>query len=142
MSYLLDTNVLSEFQKPRPDEGALDRLRRLEEDELYISVVSIGEIRRGVALLAPGRRKSTLEHWLSFELLPRFEERTLDVTPHIAQAWGETMAEAKRLGVAISTLDAYLAATAQVHSLTLVTRNTKDFKAFNQKLLDPWQPAR
>ena len=142
MSYLLDTNVLSEFQKPRPDEAALDRLRRLEEEELYISVVSIGEIRRGIALLPPGRRKSTLDHWLSVGLLPRFEGRTLDVTPNVAQAWGETMAEAKRLGVAISILDAFLAATAQVHFLTIVTRNTKAFKAFNQKLLDPWQPAR
>jgi predicted nucleic acid-binding protein len=140
VSYLLDTNVLSEFQRPRPDDNVLSWLEAVDEDGVYISVVSLGELRRGVALLAPGRRGTELDAWLREHLRPRFEGRILDITPSVAEAWGELMAQSKRIGVGLHVVDAFLAASAQVHSLNLVTRNIKDFEAFDLEITNPWAP--
>lgn len=139
MSFLLDTNVLSEFKRPRPDGNVFAWANAVNEDETFISVVSIAELRRGVALLAPGRRKMELDEWLREDLRRRFEGRIIDVTPAIAEAWGELMAKAKRCGVGVGLIDAFLAASASVHSLTLVTRNMEDFKVFDLDLTNPWQ---
>lgn len=138
MIYLLDTNVVSELMRPTPDERVAEWLHKMDEDEACISVVTIGELRRGVNMLAAGRRRTALESWLHTDLQLRFEKRTIDVTRDIANAWGEVMAQARRSGFGLNTLDAYIAATVIVHSQTLVTRNTKDFARLNLALINPW----
>lgn len=139
MSYLLDTNVLSEFKRPRPDDNVFAWAHSVDEDQTFISVVSIGELRRGVALLPSGRRRTELDAWLREVLPNRFEGRILDVTPTIAEAWGELTAQAKRRGVGLNVIDAYIAATAQAHAMILVTRNINDLRAFDIELFNPWQ---
>lgn len=136
MRLLLDTNVLSEVTKPAPDPRVLDWLDQLDEDRSFISVVSIAEIRRGVALMDEGRKRETLAKWLAQDLPQRFEQRVLHIDEPIALAWGDLMALAKRRG--LSSMDGLIAATAVAHNLTLATRNTRDFEGFGFELLDPW----
>jgi predicted nucleic acid-binding protein len=113
-------------------------LLAVDEDRLFVSVVSFGEIRQGAAGLPEGRRRRELEAWLSDELPMRFDGRILDVTRPIAEVWGELSADAKRRGKALHVQDAYLAATAIVHRLTIVTRNIKDFRDCGPTLVNPW----
>lgn len=138
MRLLLDTNVLSEVTRPAPDTGVLEWLDRLDEDRSFISVVSIAEIRRGVALMDPGRKRESLADWLAEDLPQRFEHRVLPVDEPVALAWGDLMGLAKRRGRGLSSMDGLIAATALAHNLTLATRNTKDFEGFAFELFDPW----
>lgn len=138
MNYLLDTNVLSEVRRPVPDARVMAWLDQVDEDRVYLSVISIAEIGRGVALLDEGRRKHELAIWLEHELPARFERRVLDVDSRTGLLWGRLMAEAKRGGYGLSVMDGWIAATAQSRELTLVTRNTRDFQHTGTALLDPW----
>jgi len=135
---LLDTNVLSEVTRPAPDTRVLEWLDRLDEDRSFISVVAIAEIRRGVALIDPGRKREALAEWLAEDLPYRFEHRVLPVDEPVALAWGDLMGLAKRSGRGLSSMDGLIAATAAAHNLTLATRNTKDFDGFGINLIDPW----
>lgn len=138
MSFLLDTNVLSEARRPEPDRRVLEWLDRLDEDRAFISVVSLAEIRRGVALMNAGRRRDALAEWLARDLPERFAGRILAVDQNTAFAWGDLMAEAKRRGIGLASMDGLLAAAALTHDLTLVTRNVRDFENLGVKLFDPW----
>ena len=138
MRLLLDTYVLSEVTKPAPDPRVLEWLDQLDEDRSFISVVSIAEIRRGVALMDEGRKREALAEWLAQDLPQRFEQRVLHVDEPIALAWGDLMAQAKRRGRGLSSMDALIAATATAKQLTLATRNTRDFEGFAFELFDPW----
>ncbi|MER9655300.1 type II toxin-antitoxin system VapC family toxin [Mesorhizobium sp. M0152] len=138
MRLLLDTNVLSEVTRPAPDARVLDWLDGLDEDRSFISVVSIAEIRRGVALMDEGRKREALAEWLARDLPQRFEQRVIPVDEPVALAWGDLMGLAKRRGRALSSMDGLIAATAIAQELTLATRNTKDFDGFGLELLDPW----
>jgi predicted nucleic acid-binding protein len=135
---LLDTNVLSEVTRPAPDARVLDWLDGLDEDRSFISVVSIAEIRRGVALMDEGRKREALAEWLARDLPQRFEQRVLPVDEPVALAWGDLMGLAKRRGRGLSSMDGLIAATAMAQGLTLATRNTKDFEGFGLELFDPW----
>lgn len=138
MRLLLDTNVLSEVTKPRPDEGVLKWLHGLDEDRTFISIISIAEIRRGVALMDSGRKRDALDEWLTHDLPQRFENRIIPVAGPVALAWGDLMALAKRSGRGLASMDGLIAATAVAHQLTLATRNTKDFEGFGIDIIDPW----
>jgi predicted nucleic acid-binding protein len=138
VSFLIDTNVLSEARRPEPNRGIIEWLDRLDEDRAFISVISLAEIRRGVALMDKGRRRDALAEWLTRDLAERFAGRILAVDESIAFACGDLMAEAKRRGIGLASMDGLLAATAFVHDLTFVTRNLRDFQDFDLKLLDPW----
>lgn len=138
MNYLLDTNVLSEVQRPRPDEAVLAWLDQVDEDRTYLSVVSVGEIARGVAQLEDGRRKVALQRWLDIELPARFGSRLLPVDRETAVIWGQLMANARRAGRGLPVMDGWIAASAVRHGLTLVTRNGRDFAGIALDLLDPW----
>lgn len=138
MRLLLDTNVLSEVTKPRPAEGVLKWLHGLDEDRTFISIVSIAEIRRGVALMDPGRKRDALDEWLTHDLPQRFENRIVPVEASVALAWGDLMALAKRSGRGLASMDGLIAATAVAHQLTLATRSTKDFEGFGIDIIDPW----
>lgn len=140
MRLLLDTNVLSEVTKPSPDANVLGWLDRLDEDRTFISVVSIAEIRRGVALMDEGRRRDSLTEWLARELPQRFEQRVLPVDEAVALAWGDLLGVAKRRGRGLSSMDGLIGATAIAQCLTLATRNIKDFDGFGIDLYNPWMP--
>ncbi|WFS25156.1 type II toxin-antitoxin system VapC family toxin [Rhizobium rhododendri] len=139
MRLLLDTNVLSEVTKPRPAECVLNWLHGLDEDRTFISIVSIAEIRRGVALMDIGRKRDALDTWLTHDLPQRFDNRIIPVEAHLALAWGDLMALAKRSGRGLASMDGLIAATAVARDLTLATRNTKDFEGFGIDLVDPWE---
>ena len=138
MRLLLDTNVLSEVTKPRPDGRVLQWLDGLDEDRAFISVVSIAEIRRGVALMDSGRKRDALAEWLARDLPQRFERRVIPIEESVAVAWGDLMGLAKRSGLGFASMDGLIAATAIAHDLTLATRNPKDFEGFGLEILDPW----
>jgi predicted nucleic acid-binding protein len=141
VNLLLDTNVLSEVQRPAPSPKVLAWLDTLDEDRAFISVASIAELRRGIALLEDGRRRSALATWLAHDLPERFAGRILPIEPAIAERWGDLMAQSRRSGIALSVMDGFFAATALTNNLTLVTRNVEDFVAFGVPLLNPWDGA-
>lgn len=140
MRLLLDTNVLSEVTRSAPDPQVMEWLDKLDEDRAFISVISIAEIGRGVALMDEGRKRDILSEWLAQDLLLRFEHRVLAVDEPVALAWGNLMGLAKRRGRSVSSMDGWIAATAIANKLTLATRNIKDFDAFEINLYNPWTP--
>ena len=137
MSFLLDTNVLSETRKRLPHQNVITWLQQRDQTELYISVLTLGELAKGIA-----RRRKTdqpaavnLTHWLDgIELL--FSDRLIPIDPAIARVWGELNADRN-----LAVIDSLLAATAKVHGLTLVTRNVKDIETTGVKYLNPWDQA-
>jgi predicted nucleic acid-binding protein len=141
VNLLLDTNVLSEVQRPTPSPRVLTWLDTIDEDRAFISVASIAELRRGIALLEDGRRRAALAVWLAHDLPTRFAERVLPIDAAVAEHWGDLMAQRRRSGIALSVMDGFFAATALAHGLTLVTRNVKDFAACGVALLNPWDDA-
>ena len=138
MNFLLDTNLVSEWTKPRPNPGVVRWLADADEDRVFISVVTIAELRHGVERLAIGRRRKRLNEWIEGELLFRFDERILPIDAATADAWGRIVAHCEGLGRPIGTMDAFIAATAQVHKLTLATRNQTDFEASVAAVVNPW----
>ena len=138
MSFLLDTNVVSEWVKPRPEPGVVAWLADVDEDRVFLSVITLGELRHGIEGLAAGRRRSRLDAWLRDELPLRFEGRVLPIDAAVADAWGTIVARRDRAGHPIGSLDALIAATAEVHALTLVTRNASDFRSSVKVVFDPW----
>lgn len=138
MSYLLDTNVISEWLKPQPSRGVVDWLASVDEDETFLSVVTITEVRYGIERMSAGNRRKRLEEWLGDELLPRFAGRIIPVDIAVADACGKLVARSEALGRPIEPRDAFIAATAEVYQLTLVTRNAPDFQPTLQTILSPW----
>ena len=137
MNFLLDTNAVSEWVKPRPNPGLIGWSESADEDRIFLSVVSLAELRYGVERMAPGRRRSRLEQWLQHELPLRFEARILPVDANVAEAWGRTVSRSEAAGRPIGAMDALLAATAETHQLTLVTRNVSHFPLL-KTVLNPW----
>jgi predicted nucleic acid-binding protein len=138
MKVLLDTNVLSEVRRPAPEPKVLAWLDTIDEDRAFISVASIAELRRGIALMEDGRRRAALTAWLAVDLPGRFSGRILPIDQAIAERWGDVMAQARRSGFALSVMDGFFAATALANELVLATRNTKDFAPLRVPLFNPW----
>lgn len=138
MSFLLDTNVVSESVRPRPDTGVTEWLACVDEDRVYLSVITIAEIRSGIEHLPAGQRRRRLDSWLRDELALRFEGRILPISPAVADSWGKIVAQRDGIGRPISAMDAFIAATAEVHGLTLVTRDQSDFSPTVKSIVDPW----
>lgn len=141
MRYLLDTNVLSEAVKPDGAAGVVEFLANTSALDLAISVVSIGEIRKGVVLLPAGKRRARLEEWLSVSLVRQFTGRVLSVDEAVALVWGRLSAEGRASGRPLPVIDGLLLATAEVHDLTLVTRNERDCDQRGVPVLNPWGAA-
>ena len=138
--FLLDTNVLSEFnRRGEPDRRVQQWLEAADPDSLYVSVLTVGEIRFGVELLPPSKRRTQLEQWLDRELPEWFEGRILPVDQSIADRWGLLRAQAQMKGRPLSVIDALLAATALQHNLTLVSRNVSDFSVVGLAIVNPWE---
>lgn len=138
--YLLDTNVLSETLKLKADPKVLNWLESSEEQLFHISVLTLGEIRKGIDSIRLSTRRTALESWLSRDLVVRFDGRILAVDQTIADRWGRLAAKASLSGRTISAVDGLLAATALHHNLTLVTRNTKDVAITDVSFFNPWEP--
>jgi predicted nucleic acid-binding protein len=138
VNLLLDTNVVSEWVKPRPDGRVVAWLAELDEDRVFLSVATLGELRQGVELLAQGPRRSLLDGWVQRDLPERFAGRVLPVDAETADLWGRLVARRRRAGRPIGVMDALLAATASAHGLAVATRNTSDFQGCGVRLVNPW----
>ncbi len=138
MSYLLDTNIVSEWVKLRPEPKVVAWLADIDEDRVFLSVATLAELRHGVERLPASRRRTRLDEWLRHDLPARFEGRVLAIDETIAAAWGVIVARREAKGRPIGVMDAWIAATAETHELTLVTRNTGDFRDAVTAILDPW----
>jgi predicted nucleic acid-binding protein len=135
VSYLLDTNVLSEWRRPTPDQGVMEWLDIVEPDELFLSVITVGELRRGVVMLqrrSAHRTATALERWLK-ATLQLFADRVAPVSLEIALEWGACGARGS-----VPIADGLIGATARVHGWTVVTRNTKNFELTGARLLNPF----
>lgn len=139
MGYLLDTCVLSELAKPRPNAGVLAWLEAADETQLHLSVVTFGELEKGIARLPASARRRKLEQWLRQELAARFDGRLLDVDRKVAQRWGAISGASEARGAPLPVIDALIAATGLVHGLDVVTRNTADLERCGAHCLNPWQ---
>lgn len=137
MSFLLDTNAISEFQKPQPNPGMIAWMKSAHEGELWLSVATFAEIRYGIERMPIGARRSRYEHWLEVDLPGRFDGRIIPIDGTIADTWGRIVARAASVGRPISAVDGFLAATAEARSLTLVTRNVQHFSVL-KFVQNPW----
>jgi len=136
MSYLLDTNIVSETVRPNPNKAVITWLDQLPADALFVSVLTLGEIRKGIEILADRRRREKLRLWLEHELPAWFEGRVLPIDLAIADRWGRLLAEVDR---PVPTIDSLLAATALHHELRLVTRNSGDFEYPGLQVINPFR---
>jgi predicted nucleic acid-binding protein len=137
VNFLLDTNAVSEWVKPRPNPGLIRWMESADEDRLFLSVITLAELHYGVERMPAGMRRTRVERWLRLEVPLRFEKRVLPVSEEIAVVWGRAIALSESAGRPMSVMDAFLAATAQVHDLTLVTRNVDHFRVL-KAVLSPW----
>jgi len=139
---LLDTNIPSELIRSHPDQRVEAWVRGQDEAALYLSVVTIGELRKGLTILPESKRRSRLEAWLENDLMPLFSNRILPVTQAIANRWGVPSAVRQMTGRPLSMADGLIAATALEHELVVVTRNTRDFEGLGVALVNPWEADR
>jgi len=136
--FLLDTNVVSELVKFKPEPKVAAWMEATEESLLRLSVLTLGEIRKGIDSLSDRSRRTALESWLNHDLLIRFANRILDVDQAVADRWGRLFAKAMAAKQLLPMVDGLLAATAIHHNLTLVTRNTKDVSLTGVPIINPW----
>jgi predicted nucleic acid-binding protein len=138
--FLLDTNCISEVVRLKPEPRVMAWMEGADESLLYLSVLTMGEIRKGLAALQQSKRRTQLETWLELELQARFSGRILPIDATVADRWGLLAASAKRSGKALSSIDGLLAATAIHHNLTIVSRNVSDFANTYVPVVNPWEP--
>lgn len=138
-NYLLDTNVISELIRATPAPRVAEWFESIDEDRIFISVATLAELRRGVQLLPDGKRRQTLDDWVTHAVPARFAGRILAVDQAVAERWGHASAVAQKSGRTPSEIDALLAATAIVHGCVIVTRDLKDFEPFGVELVNPWE---
>lgn len=136
--FLLDTNVISELVKSKPEQRVTSWLEKMDENLLHLSVLTLGEIRQGVAALPQASRRVAIEAWLEKDLRDRFGGRILPINEEIADRWGVIAAQARGKKHPMPVIDGLLAVTALHHNLTLVTRNIKDVTPTGVSLFNPW----
>jgi predicted nucleic acid-binding protein len=136
MNYLLDTNVISELKRPKPNERVVNWFDTVTKESLYLSVLTLGEIRKGIDKLSDGSKKQVLSNWLEEDIPLWFDTRLLIIDAAIADCWGKLQAETNK---PLPAIDSLLAATALHHNLCLVTRNVNDFDYPNLNILNLWQ---
>lgn len=138
MRVLLDSCVLSELYKQSPTESVKNALESIDDSHLYISVITIGELSKGIALLPDSKRKSDLQNWFN-QIEKSYTARILSIDTETASIWGEITANAQKEGLSLGTADGLIAATAIRHGLHLMTRNIKDFDFTKVLLVNPWE---
>lgn len=138
MNYLFDTCVISEVVRPKPSARVLRWLEQIPDDRIYLSVLTLGELRKGILRLDDSRKAHRLQTWLDTDVRARFQNRILPIDAEVALEWGKLVAEAESAGHPRPAIDALLAATAITHHLTLVTRNTADVPFTRAEVFNPW----
>ena len=138
MKYLLDTCVISELVKPSPNPMVLEWLNDIPSERLFLSVITIGEIRKGLTKLPDSKRKDRLTEWLN-TLLENYQDRIYTIDLTVAENWGVMQGKAEKSGMPMSSMDSLIAAIAYTHNLVLVTRNINDFKTSNLPISNPWK---
>lgn len=138
MKYLLDTCAISEMVKPQPHKAVVDWIEGCDEDSIFLSVLTVGEIQKGIAKLSDERRRAKIQQWLDTDLRDRFEDRILAVSEEVALTWGNMEGESKARGRPIPSIDGLIGATAIAHNLTVVTRNVDDISATGARVLNLW----
>jgi predicted nucleic acid-binding protein len=139
MKYLLDTNVIPELVARQPDPRVVQWLDSLDPNSIYLSVITIGELRKGIEKLPDSQRKETLSDWLSNDLLVRFSGRVLMLDVEVMLTWGALMGQLERQGRPLPAMDSLIAALARHHHCSLVTRNEGDFAATGITIVNPWR---
>ena len=137
--FLLDTNTVSELVSVTPNQRVLDWMDAADENRLFLSAMTLGEIRQGVAALPQSKKRTRLETWLEVDLQTRFAGRILAVDGAVADRWGWIMAQAQVKGMTLPVVDGLIAATALHHNLTAVTRNVSDFAVVGLSVVNPWE---
>jgi toxin FitB len=140
MNVLLDTCLPSELLKRHPQKSVVDWISQQPENSLFISVLTLGELQKGIVKLMDDERRKKLQNWLDEDFCQRFETRILGITPEIARAWGILQGQLERQGKKMPIIDGLIAATAQVHDLMLVTRNVADMQRSGVPIINPWEP--
>ena len=139
MNYLLDTNVISELISKQPDKKVVDWLDRLDPNTVYLSVITIGEIRKGIEKLPHSKRKDKVREWLETDLLFRFEGRILEITIEVMLVWGALTGRLENEGRPITAIDSLIAAIALQGGYCLVSRNELDFQNTGVTIINPWK---
>lgn len=138
MNYLLDTCVISEFVRKNPEKKVLDWIEGREEERLFLSVLTFGELAKGIAKLTDPMRAKRLKTWVEHDLQERFAGRILPITLAIATTWGDLQGQGERKGTPVPAIDGLIVATALVEKMTVVTRNTKDMISCGVEIVNPW----
>ena len=141
MKYLLDTNIISEFVSKKPNQKVLDYVNSLDENDIYLSVITIGEIRFGIEKLDKEKQEkkiNILSDWLDNDLMQRFEGRILDVDMDIMLKWGEINAQLQKIGKPMPIMDSLIASSCLAKEFVLITRNEKDFYSFKMEMVNPF----
>ncbi len=138
MSWLLDTCVISELSKPRPQSTVVEWIQTCLEDQLFLSVITVGELEKGIARLRQSDRRAALEKWVRNDVVARFGGRLLAIDAAIAARWGSLVGASEAKGKPLPVIDSLIAATSLQHGLTVVTRNTEDLERCGAHCLNPW----
>lgn len=138
MKFLLDTCLISELVKKEPNAAVLNWLDERDEQTLFLSVLTLGELQKGISKLSTGVRKDDLQAWVEHDLIERFAGRILDLDLETALLWGKLQGEAELKGEKLPVMDSLIAATAIAHGLAVVTRNAKDIERCRARVFSPW----
>lgn len=139
MKYLLDTCLISELVKREPNPGVVNWLDEQDEQTLFLSVLNLGELQKGISKLPNGTKKDELQSWIALDLVERFTGRILDIDLETALCWGRIQGEAEQAGLNLPVMDSLIAATAAAHGLVVVTRNVRDMERCGVKVCNPWE---
>lgn len=138
MSYLIDTCCISELVKKKPNPNVVEWFADRDELSMYLSVITFGELRKGIEKLPDSKKKKELNRWVKEDLNQRFKNRVLNITIEEVNKWGEILAATEMDGRPLPAIDALIAATALVHDLSVVTRNTQDMEGSGVEVINPW----
>jgi hypothetical protein len=139
VKFLLDTCVISELAKTSPDDNVFSWVKSCPEEQLFLSVLTIGELQKGISKLQSGKKRLALQLWVDEELTARFAARLIPIDFSVAQKWGEMQAKAEKQGLPIPAIDGLIAASGLAYNLTVVTRNVQDMAPSGVQLINPWE---
>lgn len=138
MKYLLDTCLVSELVKKEPNPAVVSWLDEQDEQKLFLSVLNLGELQKGISKLPDGTKKEELQAWVTLDLAERFTGRVLEIDQETALCWGRLQGEAEQAGEKLPVMDSLIAATAAAHGLVVVTRNVRDIERCGVRVCNPW----
>jgi len=138
VKYLLDTCLISELVRKEPNPAVVNWLDGQDEQKLFLSVLNLGELQKGISKLPDGAKKDELQAWVAHDLVERFTGRILEIDLETALFWGRLQGEAEQSGEKLPVMDSLIAATAAAHGLVVVTRNVKDMERCGVKVCNPW----